>query len=410
MMVPNSTVGKTAAFSSQDCAPAAHGDGAPRFDSTSEGADATANDSISAAASALKRDRMNGEIVFPEFYKGIFERTRAAYGPLISDAIGRIKALDVSAELRPSLAFQTWDNPQPSFILLPFMYLATAEASGAIGQRHRDHLPAILLMAEYCAVADDTIDRAPTRSGRLTFAAKFGDPSAVPFACALANLVLAQSHQDQRLFEEALRFFMVFHGLELWERENTYPPPAMFKTWLEHRYLQATIANEYALNCAVVINDQPRWPRPAVEKLAVVGQDVDDIVNIAEYRAGSDENDDLQSGVVTRPLIFAVEEVPSLAGDVIDFWDHYRSLGALELSIPELQRRRAAVFQNTLPLYKHIRSVILDRGVPRSIRQCLADFRSAVRESPPPWRPTMHDLTSSFIDRLRRCHYVDVPV
>ena len=75
--------------------------------------------------------------------------------------------------------------------------LATAEASGGIRQRHRDYLPAILLMAEYCAVADDTIDRAPTRSGRVTFAAKFGDASAVPFACALATLVLAESHHDE---------------------------------------------------------------------------------------------------------------------------------------------------------------------------------------------------------------------
>jgi hypothetical protein len=370
----------------------------------------TARDFASAAASPLKSARMNAEIVFPEFYKGIFERTRAAYGPLIAEAIGKIKDLSVSAELRPSLAFQTWDNPQPSFILLPFTYLGTAEASGGIRQRHRDYLPAILLMAEYCAVADDTIDRAPTRSGRVTFSAKFGDPSAVPFACALSNLVLAESHHDERLFEEAMRFFMVFHGLELWERENTYPPPAMFKTWLEHRYQQATIANEYALNCAVAINDEPQWPRAAVEKYASVGQDVDDIVNIAEYRAASDENDDLQSGIVTRPLIFAIEEVPSLARDVVEFWDHYRSLGALELSIPELQRRRAAVLQKTLPLYNHIRRVILDRGVPRSIRQCLADFRSAVRESPPPLRPLMHELGAAFIDRLRRCYYVNVSV
>jgi hypothetical protein len=370
----------------------------------------TARDSILAAASPVKRRRRSEDIVFPEFYKGIFERTRASYGPLISEAIGRINDLDVTAELRPSLAFQTWDNPQPSFILLPLAYLATAEASGGICQRHREYLRAILLMAEYCAVADDAIDRAPTRSGRVTFAAKFGDPSAVPFACALATLVLAESHHNERLFEEALRFFMVFHGLELWERENTYPPPAIFETWLEHRYLQATIANEYALNCAVAISDQPRWPRPAVEKYAIVGQDVDDIVNIAEYRAASDENDDLESGIVTRPLIFAVQDVPSLAHDVVEFWDHYRSLGALELPIPELQRRRVEVRQKALPLYHHIRSVILDRGVPRSIRQCLTDFRSAVRESPSPLRPLMHELTASFIDRLRRCHYVEVPL
>ena len=370
----------------------------------------TAHNSIPEAASPVKRDRINEEIVFPEFYKGIFERTRAAYGPLISEAIGRIKKMEVTAELRPALAFQTWDNPQPSFILLPFTYLATAEASGGIRQLHRDHLPAILLMAEYCAVADDTIDRAPTRSGRVTFAAKFGDASAVPFACALATLVLAESHHDERLFGEALRFFMVFHGLELWERENTYPPPAIFKTWLEHRYLQATIANEYALNCAVTINDQPQWPRRAVQMFATVGQDVDDIVNIAEYRAASDENDDFQSGIVTRPLIFALEEVPSLARDVVEFWDHYRSLAALELPIPELSRRRAVILQKTLPLYNHIRRVILDRGVPRSIRQCLADFRSAVRESPPPLRPLMHDLAAAYIDRLRRCRYVEVPL
>ena len=316
--------------------------------------------------------------------------------------------MDWPEKLRPALAFQTWENPQPSFILLPFEYLATADASGGITPRHCDHLPAILLMAEFCAVADDTIDRAPSRSGRETFTAKFGDASAVPMASALASSVFFHSRQDAKLLDAAAAFFIEFAGLELWERENVYPAARLFGPWIENRYLQATVAHEYALNCARLISGAPAWPREAVQKFAMVGQDVDDIVNLAEYRASDGENDDLQSGVVTRPLILAVEDAPRLAFEVSALWDHYRPLSALQLPIAELERERAEVLEKALPLYTHIRKVILERGVPRSVKQSLTDFRTAVRESPAPLQPLMRELTAAFLDRLRRCRYVDV--
>jgi len=290
------------------------------------------------------------------------------------------------------------------------MYLATADMSGGISQRHLDHLPTILLMAEFCAVADDTIDRAPTRSGRVTFSARFGDASAVPFASALSSLVLARSRHDKALFEAAMRFFMEFFGLELWEREHTYPDRALFGTWLEHRYLQATVATEYALNCGRLLSEQSPWPRAAVSRFALVGQDVDDIVNLVEYSEASGENDDLQSGIVTRPLIYAVEDVPSLADDVDELWAYYRPLCSLQLPIAELRRQRAEILGKTLPLYAHIRGVVIERGVPRSVNQCLTDLDVAVGASPASLQPLMHDLTTSFLDRLQRCQYAEVPV
>src|SRR5690606_8221030 len=177
-----------------------------------------------------------------------------------------------------------WENPQPSFILFPFMYLATAEAAGGVTERHRDYLPAILLASELCAVADDAIDRAPRRSGRQTFAARFGDASAVPMACALSTMVLRESQGNARLQEAATSFFMTFFGLELWERDHTYPDPSLFSEWLEHRYDQAIVATEYVLNSALILHDAPVWPREAVAAFSRIGQDVDDIVNVLEYR------------------------------------------------------------------------------------------------------------------------------
>jgi hypothetical protein len=351
---------------------------------------------------------MSAEIVFPEHYKGLFQRTQAVYGPMIREALCQIKRMDVPDMLRPSLAYQVWENPQPSFILLPFTFLATAEAAGGITEAHRAHLPMILLMAEFCAVADDTIDRAPTRSGRETFSARFGDASAVPFACALSSLVFSRSRHSEPLFQAAETFFIEFYGLELWERENIYPSPRLFGPWLQNRYQQATIANEYALNCAAFLSGLPRVPRTVIGKLASIGQDVDDIVNLVEYRAAHAENDDLQCGIVTRPLILAVEQVPRLAYEVSAMWDYYRPLCARQLPIHELLRERGEVLRKVLPIYQHIRRVILDRGVPPAVRQSLADFRSGVRATPAPLRSMMRDLMGSYLDRLRRCTYAEV--
>lgn len=353
---------------------------------------------------------MSTQIEFPEFYQGIYQRTQPAYGPLIAEAIERLRATPVPRHFRPFLGYMVWENPQPSFILLPFMYLATAEASGGITQRHKDYLPTIMLTAELCAVADDTVDRALHRSGRMTFPARFGDASSVPMAGALLSMILERSRENEALFDAVRSFYMDLFALELWEREHAYADPSLFDTWLEHRYEQAIVATGWALNSALILSDRPLWPRAAVAPLAQIGQDVDDIVNLIEYRESDGENDDLQSGIVTRPLIYAIREVPELADDVVELWAQHRALASRQLPIAELQARRAEITRATLPLYASIRRVILQRGVPLAVKQCLVEYEASVRESPPSLRPLMSDLSSAFLDRLRRCRYFDLDV
>lgn len=351
---------------------------------------------------------MSAEIEFPEFYRGIYRTTQPKYGPLIARAVDRLRAADVPAHFRPFLAYMVWENPQPSFILLPFMYLATAEASGGITRRHEDYLPTIMLTAELCAVADDTVDRAPRRSGRETFPARFGDASSVPMAGVLLSMILDQSRHDQELFDAVRSFYVDLFSLELWERENAYPPGAVFDTWLDHRYEQAIVATGWALNSARILSRQPPWPRAAVAALARIGQDVDDIVNLVEYRESDGENDDLQSGIVTRPLVYAARDVPGLAEEVEELWSQYRPLAALQLPIGELQERKATITRSARPLYSRIRRVILERGVPPAVAQCQAELEESVRESPPALQLLMRELSLAFLDRLRRCRYVDL--
>jgi len=347
-----------------------------------------------------------GEIEFPQFYQGIYSRVQVRYRPHLEEALDRIKAIPVTSDLRPFLAFQTWENPQPSFMLFPLMFLATAEAAGGITEGHREYLPAIMLASELCAVADDTIDRAPRRSGRETFAAQFGDTSALPMACSLVSMVLDQSKSSPALFGAAVDFFVPFFGLELWECDHVYPGREVFPEWLEHRYAQAVVATEYVLNSALLLATNTKWPRAAVTAFSQIGQDVDDIVNVVEYREADGENDDIQAGVVTRPLIYALQEDPALGEDLEELWSGFRELAERRLPIQELQLRRADLASEMLPVYRRVRTSVLERGVPLAVKQCLVEFHTAVRETPAELRPLMRDLALAFLDRLRRCRYV----
>src|SRR5262249_43913324 len=159
-----------------------------------------------------------------------------------------------------------------------------------------------------------------------------------------------------RIFEEIKKCFMGLFSLELWEREHKFPEKELFSSWLHRRYMQATLAIEFPINAGLILNNHEVFQRDAVYALGVVSQDVDDIVNIVEYRENIGENDDLQTGVVSRPLLEAIEQVPSLAKDVARLWEKHRPLAKMDPSIRELQIHRANIIRETLPLYTKIRS------------------------------------------------------
>jgi hypothetical protein len=348
-------------------------------------------------------------IQYPTHFRGIYAEVRARHGRHLEDAVRTIRAIPVCDELRPAFAFQTWDNPQPSFILFPLMFLATADTSGGITKRHLDLLPVVMLFSELIAVADDTIDRSCRRSGRETFALRFGDASALPFVATMQAMVLSRTRRcDERLFEATLDYFERFFPLELWERAHTYPDRSLYDSWLEHRHAQATWTTQLVLDSALLLNDQPPWPSAAVAALNRIGQDIDDVVNIMEFREAAGENDDLMSGVVTRSMVHAIDACPGLGDSIEALWSLHRPLAREQLSIAAYQARRAALVRETLPAYLPIRDAILAHGVPATLAGAEGDLELAVRESPEALRPLMHGLATAFLERARAADVAEV--
>jgi hypothetical protein len=338
-------------------------------------------------------------IQWPRFFR--YDR-QALYAPYIERARDHIRRGAIPDGLRPFLAYQTWENPQPTYLILPFMFLASAEAAGGITPAHAEYVPTLLLISELMAVADDTVDRTPVRSGRPSFPARFGDGSALPFATTLTTLVIERSWFNPALVSALSRYFVEFFALELWERRHLYPEPPLFDAWLANRYGQTRVVTDFMLSGALIIHGRSPWPRAAVEALSRIEQDVDDLVNVVEYRAASGENDDLQSGLVTRALTLAIAARPSLAGDVAELWAAYRPLAAEQPSIREYEAARRRVGEQTARLYRSVRDAILQFGVPATIREVLRDYRTAVRETPADLRPFMRELAGTFVRRLRR--------
>jgi hypothetical protein len=358
------------------------------------------------SAATLLDPQPTRAIEWPKFFR--HDRAVRAYGPLIERARHRIRAEVPSVGLANFLAYQVWDNPQPTYLILPFMFLASAEAAGGVTQRHADYVSTILLMCELMAVSDDTVDRTPTRSGRPSFPAHFGDGSALPFAASLVTMTLEASRAEPKVFAALADYYVEFYGLELWEREHLYPERPLFDAWLENRYGQTVVVTEFMLSSALLFHGRDRWPRAAVAALSRIEQDVDDLVNLVEYRAGDGENDDLQSGVVTRALIVAIAESPALAGEVRELWRRYEPIRAGEPSIGEMSARHARVGRETEALYARVRAGILRHGVPGTVAGILADYRAAVRATPLELRPFMRELAATFVRRLRRLRPVDL--
>lgn len=345
-------------------------------------------------------------IEFPKMLR--YARAQEAWGPLLVAAIEEIRRGPLSEGLRPHLAYQTWENHQPSFMILPFMFLGSADAAGGIGPQHREYLPIIMLTAEMLAASDDAVDRTPYRSDRPSFPMRFGDASAVPFVANLVTWTLAGSRRHPAVFAAMQRCYTEFFGLELWERRNTYPSRASLEAWLANRYMQTILVTEFVMNSALLLSGRSPWPDPVIAAFARIQQNVDDIVNIVELRDSDGENDDLQAGVVTRPLILALAARPELADEVEALWEHHRPLARAELSVAELHAQRGRLGRETLPLYRRIREVIVEHGVAGTVREVLQDFHAAVQGSPPELRPFLQEVAGTFVRRLRSCRHVDL--
>ncbi|HEX8441602.1 hypothetical protein, partial [Archangium sp.] len=210
---------------------------------------------------------------YPRFFQGIFARQREVYTPLVEEARRVLHALPVPEKLRPFYDTVVRDNPQPSFLLLPLMFLATAEASGGIQAKHRSFLPFMMLSMEAIAISDDTVDRTPMRSGRLSFPIHFSEASATPFVSTLGSLVAREAARiDPRLLDTTMNFFVELYACQLWERHHSYPTEDMFAQWLDNRYYQSVLGASIGLDTALLLNGHETMPMSVLEPFGRIFQ------------------------------------------------------------------------------------------------------------------------------------------
>jgi geranylgeranyl pyrophosphate synthase len=344
---------------------------------------------------------------YPRYFQGVFARRREVFAPLVEEARRVLHALPVPEKLRPFYDMVVRDNPQPSFMLLPLMFLAMAEDSGGLQASHRSFLPMMMLSMEALAIVDDTVDRTPMRSGRPTFSIQFGEASTAPFVSSLVALASRESaRMDPRLFEATTSLFIELYALQLWERNNIYPTESLYEQWLENRYAENTAGVAFGLNTALLLNGREPLPASVVEPFGRIFQDVDDIVNIVENRWAEGENDDLLMGAVTRPLLLAIEKYPALRADVSALWDVCRSTACT--SVTEVFREPAHSHAILEKLARPIRNAILEVGIGGTTEHVLVDYRACVASAPLEFRPVIQELTCTWVDRLLHCKGADV--
>ena len=345
---------------------------------------------------------------YPTRFRGVFSARKARYEPLIATARARLASHPVPEALRPWYTSMIIDNPQPSFLLLPLIFLAVADETGGITSRHEEYLPVLMLAMEACALMDDTVDRTAMRSDRPTFPQTFGDVSSTPMLAVLLGVIFQESQRiDARIVRDAGELFTILGSLELWEYHHRYPTDrALSAIWLSNRYAQVTPAVVYALNAALLISERERIPQEVAQRFAEIFQDVDDIVNIHEQRELVGENDDIKMGMVTHPLLVSMED-PEVGAALKTLWEAYRPLqllarGELSQAVAELDTQ--------LPLqitYTTLRTLIGQLGIPTTMRKIIDDANACVEAAPEELKPLMQELVAAFIDRI--AHNSEVP-
>ncbi len=327
--------------------------------------------------------------------------------PLVEEARRVMHTLPVPERLRPFYDTVVRDNPQPSFMLLPLMFLVMGEASGGLQATHRKFLPVMMLCMEACAIVDDTVDRTPMRSGRPTFPIHFGEASTTPFVSSLVALATREAARiDPRLLDATTNLFVDLYAYQLWEKNNIYPTEPLFEQWLENRYGENTVGVAFGLDTALVLNGREPLPLSVAESFGRIFQDVDDIVNIVENRWTEGENDDLLMGAVTRPLLLALEKYPELRSDLAALWEVCRSSACA--SVAEVYREPTHSHPLLEQLARPIRKAVHEVGIRGTAAHVIADYRACVASTPPEYRPVIQELTSTWVDRLRRCKGIDL--
>ncbi|WP_406053825.1 polyprenyl synthetase family protein [Streptomyces sp. NBC_01077] len=327
----------------------------------------------------------NSQIRFPENFKGIFEPEARWYEERLTIARRDLCEMPIPEGFRTFFDFIT-ERSQPSFILLPILFLEVARESGGITERHQEFLPVLMLSMEMIAVMDDTIDGSNARSEHLTFPGRWGAHSSTPCVAVLMSMLMQQiANGFPSLLDLALESVRGIGAKELREEFDRYPRHLDdFPRILENRYGQAIDGYHFVISSALRLNGKADFPRASMVPFARIGQDVDDLVNVIEDREKQGENDDLRKGLVTAALLQALRQRPELAVELRELW-HLRT---------ETRLRR---LDN---LHRSIRTSILAHGVMPVIDQIAADVETCEQAAPVYLQKLMRRAGQTWLDRV----------
>jgi hypothetical protein len=347
-------------------------------------------------------------IEFPQQFQGVFSTTRTRFAPLLAEARERLRAVSFPDEMKPHYAFGVLEHSQPSFMLLPLMYLALAEQRGGVSAKHRAYLPWFMLAMEVIAVVDDTLDCARTRSGRQTYVERYGSMGALPFShFLLATAIEGTAADVPEAVPLLARSFSWLCSLETVEVATRYPSAdlGVFDRLLGYHYDQARCQVAHATDAALVLHDLPRFPDGLALKMGELMQDVDDLVNLVEQRELIGENDDLKLGTVTHALVSTLRAKPSLGTVLEKFWAPYRAVSRAEriAFLAGLERSE----EESRTAHRTVRDAMLRIGVPATIAKIATDLRTGVADAPAELRAYADEMCGAFADRV--AHMGDLP-
>jgi geranylgeranyl pyrophosphate synthase len=341
-------------------------------------------------------------VQFPDQFQGVFKTTKSRFAPLIAEARTQLRDLKVPDKIQPYYSFAVLDRPQPSYMLLPLMFLATAEQHGGITDRHRAYLPWYMLMMEVCAIVDDTVDRTPLRSGRDSFPEHYSDAAATAFGTFLISKVFEKTVEvAPELVPLTARCFEVMFATSTWEIDARYPAvePAQLAAWVRNRYETVEPFISHSFNSALRLNGRGEVGYDACLLFAEVMQDVDDVVSIVEQREINGENDDIKLGVVTHPLLSMLDAQPESLELLERYWRPFRSIPTRSRDDFNAGVRRCSA--NSAAEYAELSRKVVELGVPETVAKAIACAKASAERCPPELRACVGDIALSFVDRLR---------
>lgn len=341
-------------------------------------------------------------VQFPDQFQGVFKTTKTRFAPLIGEARAQLRDLRVPEKIQRYYSFAVLDRPQPSYMLLPLMFLATAEQHGGITERHRAYLPWYMLMMEVCAIVDDTVDRTPLRSGRDSFPEHYSDAAAASFGTFLISKIFEKTVEvAPELVPLTARCFEVMFATSTWEIDARYPQAerGQLAAWVQNRYETVAPFIEHSFNSALRLNRRREVGADACLSFAEVMQDVDDVVSLVEQRETNGENDDIKLGVVTHPLLSAIDAQPDSLVLLDRFWTPFRSIPTRSRDEFNAGMRRCSAA--TAPQYAELSKRVLELGIPVTVEKAIGCAVASAERCPPELQACVGDIALSFVDRLR---------